>query len=261
MPVPFQTGTLYEFNVDHISCSAFHADDAQSCEDWLKGDVAQRVYDLETLQGFDDELKALSSEGFDASVLKTYEDVEPPQPTYGDIGESIAELFLMERFNAYLPGNRRWDLRTPKGSLPGSDIAGYFKNDDGSYSFLFGEIKASSDQSSPPSVMTHTDSGMVAQLKRIATKTEIRKQLFLYLRKRQHVPPFSEAYESALRHLAQEKFELWGVLVRDTAPNRADVNGPIDKLKACIPTKNECRIFVLHTCLTTTQWLQHCKPR
>lgn len=261
MPVPFQTETLYALDVDHISCSAFHADDAKSYEQWLKGDVADRVFDVETLKGFDDELKALSSDGFDSTALQAYEDVSPPEPTYGDIGECIADLFLMERFGVHLPSNRRWDLRTPKGSHPGSDIAGYMKNADGTYTFLFGEVKASSEQRSPPSVMTHTSSGMVAQLKRIATRTDIRKQLFLYLRRRQHGEHFKEAYESAMRQLAQGRYELWGVLVRDTAPDQADVDSPLQKLKDGIPLTQKCRLFVLHTCLTTSDWLLHCKIR
>lgn len=261
MPVPFQTGALYALDVDRISCSAFLADDAQSCEAWLKGDVAARVSDIETLQGFDDELEALKSEGFDPSVLQSYQRVEPPEPTYGDVGESIADLFLMERFGAHLPSNRRWDLRTPKGSHPGSDIAGYMKNEDGTYTFLFGEVKASSEQRSPPSVMTHTASGMVAQLKRIATKTEIRKQLFMYLRRRQHLAPYKEAYDSALRQLAQARYELWGVLVRDTAPNQADVEASMHKLRDGILAPQTCRLFVLHTSIRTSDWLLHCKIR
>lgn len=260
MPIPFSPTPTYQFSNGHIACSAFTVTDETACQQWIKGDVAKRVYDQPMKLDFLDTITAIRSDGFDTTRLEAYVQASPPQATDGDVGEGIADLFLMERFGVYLPTNRRRDLRTPKGSHPGADIAGYVPNGAGGADFIFGEVKASGQKAAPPSVMTHTDSGMPAQLVRLALDSAIQRQLLFYLQARAKGSPAEALHIEALKTLATGKYKLIGVLVRTTSPNQSDVSGPASKLQAAIPTSQPCSLYVLHTGLSTDDWLVHCQP-
>lgn len=259
MPVPFDNTSIYDISEGHISCAAFSAKDSAKCAHWLATEVAHRVYDQETIDGFADDVAALPAEGFDNSALLDYVNAPPTKPCLHDIGESVADLFLIEKDDLLLPSNRRRDLRTPKGSLPGADIAGYKKKANGTYHFAFGEIKTSTDSASPPSVMTHTDHGMVAQLIRLYDSLEIRRQLFYYLRSRRTSAELTFAFSSSMKSFAQGEYKLFGVLVRGVLPASSDVLKPVAKLRAKISADKECSVYVLHTDLAFDQWEMHCK--
>lgn len=259
MPTPFSSIAVYEFNKGHIACSAFDIKESSSCERWLKDDVAKRVYDEPLKQEFQETVNGIASEGFNIDILQQYANLPDSQATEGDIGEGIADLFLTERQNYHLPPHRRRDLRTPKGSLPGADIAGYVE-ELGVELFVFGEVKASGQDIAPPSVMTHTNEGMPAQLIRLATRIDIRRQLLFYLQTRAKGTPLWDRHTAAMTSLASGKYKLVGVLVRSTAPRNADVDGPASKLQSGIPDSQACSLYVLHTGLDTADWLVHCQP-
>jgi hypothetical protein len=260
MPIPFSSTATYQFSNGHIACTAFAITDEADCKLWIEGDVAKRVYDQPMKLDFLDTINAIKSEGFNTTLLETYIQEAPPLATDGDVGEGIADLFLMERFGVHLPTNRRRDLRTPKGSHPGADIAGYAPDGVGGADFVFGEVKASGQKIAPPSVMTHTDSGMPAQLLRLALDSAIQRQLLFYLQARAKGAPAKALHISALKAFAAGKFKLIGVLVRTTSPSQLDVSGPALKLQATIPASQPCSLYVLHTGLSTDDWLVHCQP-
>lgn len=260
MPTPFSSAPTYQFSNGHIACTAFAITNESTCKQWIKDAVAKRVYDQPMELDFLDTINAIKSDGFNTTLLEAYAQTPPPQATDGDVGEGIADLFLMERFNVYLPTNRRRDLRTPKGSHPGADIAGYAPNSTGGTDFVFGEVKASGQQAAPPSVMTHTESGMPAQLVRLALNSAIQRQLLFYLQERAKGPSAKALHIEALKTLATGRFRLIGILVRTTPPNQSDVIGPAGKLQAAIPASQPCSLYVLHTGLSTDDWLVHCQP-
>ena len=76
------------------------------------------------------------------------------------VGEALAECILADDETREIcwPWNFVRDRRTPRASLPGADLVGFCK-EGGSVFLLFGEVKASSDKSTPPNVM---NAGMAA---------------------------------------------------------------------------------------------------
>ncbi|EFI62042.1 UNVERIFIED_CONTAM: hypothetical protein NO986_24660 [Comamonas sp. A-3] len=258
MPVPFDLVKIYDHLDGHISCQAFDASNHSSYVAWLSDDVAARVFDKPTIDAFESDIAALSAEGFDVSALVEIHS-EPYSTTSADIGEGIADLFLAERHNSVLPSNRRRDLKNPNASQAGADIAGYVLQADGTYCFLFGEVKTSSEKKSPPSVMTHIHSGMAVQLQRVSDSRGYQRTLMFYLRERSQDAANRPLYQSALENLAAGKFQLVGVLLRDTKPDVLDVRAPMAKMRAQLPTQQLCHLYVLHTCLPTSDWLQHCQ--
>lgn len=143
-------------------------------------------------------------------------------------------------------------------SQAGADIAGYVLQADGTYCFLFGEVKTSSEKKSPPSVMTHIHSGMAVQLQRVSDSRGYQRTLMFYLRER--------SQDAANRPFTNRrlKFGSWQIpggrcALRDTKPDVLDVRAPMAKMRAQLPTQQLCHLYVLHTCLPTSDWLQHCQ--
>jgi hypothetical protein len=260
MTVPFQTSSVYEGMHGHVSYTAFRSTGVAPCESWLKTAVAARVYDQAVVDSFADDVDALATDGFQTAGLNEYLN-EPTAPaSYWDIGESIASLFLMERHGALLLCNPRRDLRSEKGSLPGADIVGYRNLPGGETVFLFGEVKASGEASSPPSVMASSGSGMVVQLARLATKMPARRQLLRYLKARSDTADSQPLWTAAMKSLGEKKYALTGVLVRDSPPSAKDVDKAAKDLQVRVPEEQELPLFVLHVDIKVDSWSLHCQP-
>lgn len=260
MTVPFQTTSVYAGAQGHVSYFAFQSTGAAACEAWLKTAIAERVYDKPVDESFADDVKALAADGFDTAGLQEYLDEPTVTASYWDIGESIASLFLMERHGALLLCNPRKDLRSEKGSLPGADIVGYQTLPSGETVFLFGEVKASGEAGSPPSVMASSGSGMVVQLTRLATNVAARRQLLRYLKVRADTTGSQPLWEGAMKSLGEKKYALTGVLVRDSAPEVKDVEKAAKDLQARVPIDRQLPLFVLHVDIKVDNWSLHCHP-
>lgn len=258
MQTPFSTGSTYANAHPAVNWAAHLADDMQSCAAWLSGDVYARVFDIELCEGLKEDLATLQADGFDVSLLEALASEPEPAANIGDIGEAIADLFLIERVGAQMSPNRRRDLRSVNGSLPGADIVGYVPAE-GGYEFLFGEVKASSQLKYPPGVMASTGDGMPAQLHRLASTILAKKRLIMYLRSRIKSAKDKEVYDSALRSFAEGRFALAGVLIRDTSPDEKDVSGPAERLSAkLLPLGRTVNLYVLHVSVPTSAWSSHC---
>ena len=92
-----------------------------------------------------------------------------PEEKSWAVGEALAESVLADDDTREIcwPWNLVRDRRTLKASLPGADLVG-FCNEGDAVLLLFGEVKTSSDASTPPNVMNGSG-GMAWQLKDEAT--------------------------------------------------------------------------------------------
>ena len=261
VPTPFEQSPHYFAEHSNVVCAAHVASDAAACAAWLAGEVRARVYDEELAQAFDEDLQTLAAEGFSTEELQKIAAAPEPDSTVGDIGEAIADLFLIERSDAKLPSNRRRDLRSGKGSLPGADIVGFSLSGKNGVEFLFGEVKSSSQNVFPPGVMGSGPDAMPAQLARLATEVLAQKRLVMYLFARSSSPADRALYMEALKQFARGVFTLAGVLVRDTLPNQKDVTGPAQNLSAKLPSGRLVRLHVLHLSVNAEQWSTHCAPK
>jgi hypothetical protein len=149
-----------------------------------------------------------------------------PNPKGWEVGEALAECALQQDAgrDVHWPWNTVRDRRTPRASLPGTDLVGFFREND-SVLLLFGEVKTSSDSSTPPNVM-NGGSGMTWQLEQSATRLDIQHALLKWLHSRCQLEPYRNLFERAVgRYLKSEGKELLlvGVLIRDTAPSELDL--------------------------------------
>jgi len=203
--------------------------------------VRPRVSDVAS--SFESDLRGLATTGmateFVEHLLKAV-----PEPEGWEVGEALAECALQHDSGreVHWPWNTVRDRRTPRASLQGSDLVGFYRKDD-SVLLLFGEVKTSSDEKTPPGVMSG-GSGMAWQLEQSATRLDIQHALLKWLHSRCQSEPYRDLYEKAVgRYLESEGKELLlvGILIRDTAPSELDLKGRGNALskKLDAPTRIE----------------------
>lgn len=189
--------------------------------------VAPYVRDAESQDRFAAELRSLASTGMSNEFLGRFLRAVTPANDW-EVGEALACCLLLqdESRQVTLPWNMNRDRRTPQASLPGADLVG-FCTQAGAVVLLLGEVKTSSDPDSPPSVM-HRKDGLAGQIEEKAFSLGVQNTLIRWLHCRCNAPHLKTLFQQALaRYLSSDGREmlLVGVLLRDTAPNAADLQG------------------------------------
>ena len=139
------------------------------------------------------------------------------------------------------------DKRNPKASAPGADLVG-FRVEDGRVLFVFGEVKSSSEKNCPPGVMKGAG-GMPDQLGKLAADHAILGTLFRWLFSRCRGTEHEKLLDSAIRLFSDcgmEAISLYGVLVRDTRPDRKDLLAGSRALAETVRPPMTCRLFAIY---------------
>lgn len=185
--------------------------------------VGPRVADVDSF--FASDVRALATTGmateFVEHLLQTVPEIEG-----WEVGEALAECALQQDSGreVHWPWNTVRDRRTPRASLPGTDLVGFYREGDSAL-LLFGEVKTSSDVTTPPNVM-NGGSGMAWQLEQSATRLDIQRALLQWLNARCRSHPYRDLDEKAVGRYLQsggKELLLVGILIRDTAPSELDL--------------------------------------
>lgn len=175
------------------------------------------------------------------------------------VGEALAEVVLQEHFSCRFYWNELRDTRNPKGNKTGADLVGFIEAGN-EVLFLFGEIKTSSEQKSPPQVMTNPE-GIEHQLKDLYQDPKKRLILISYIQNK--IPlvgneDFKSDFEKAIRNYYQQaagKYLLYGVLVRDTEVNEKDIKPSYEKLKEEILGPIGLKLLAIYVPIEKEKWL------
>ena len=221
----FKSSLKYSGSADSVKWQGCVVDDEDEFKRYMGEVVSQRISD--SVSSFDFELRALAATGVETQFVENLLNMVPRLKGW-EVGEALAECALRDKSNQNVvwPWNTVRDRRTPRASLPGADLVGFYCENQ-KVVFLFGEVKTSSDKSAPPGVMSG-GSGMVWQLEKSATRLDIQLSLLKWLQARCQSQPFRVLYEEAVkRYLASEGKALLivGVLIRDTSPKEKDLKG------------------------------------
>lgn len=175
------------------------------------------------------------------------------------IGEAVAEVVLEENFSCRFYWNELRDARNPKGNKTGADLVGFIEINN-EILFLFGEVKTSSEQKSPPHVMTNAD-GIENQLKDLYNDRTKRLILISYIQNKIRATSntnfqndFNRACESYYKQNSS-KYLLYGVLVRDITPNENDIKKSYEKLKVEILEPIGLRLLAIYLPIAKEKWL------
>ena len=180
-----------------------------------------------------------------------------PLPAPWEVGEALAASVLAEDPTKGIrwPWNTARDRRSLRASLPGPDLIGLCLENDTAL-LLFGEVKTSSDPSTPPSVM-HGRRGMTAQVERIVSCPDVQLALLSWLLARCRNSPDRDLYEQAIeRYLDSEGKDvlLVGALLRDTEPNELDLKGPAERLSKRIDPTTRVDLIAIYLPAPIHEW-------
>lgn len=228
--------------------------DARQFRRFLREVVRQRVADVAS--SFDSDLRGLATTGMATEFVERLLQAVP-EPEGWEVGEAIAECALQQDSGreVHWPWNTVRDRRTPRASLPGSDLVGFYRKDD-SVLLLFGEVKTSSDEKTPPGVMSG-GSGMAWQLEQSATRLDIQHALLKWLHSRCQSELHRDLYEKAVsRYLASEGKELLlvGILIRDTAPSDLDLKSSGQALSTKLGKPTRIELIAWYLPVPIAEW-------
>lgn len=175
------------------------------------------------------------------------------------VGEALAEVVLQEHFRCRFYWNELRDARNPKGNKTGADLVGFIEIDN-EMLFLFGEVKTSSEQKSPPQVMTNPG-GIEHQLKDLYQDPKKRLVLISYIQNK--IPlvsneDFKADFNNAIKtyyHQNAGKFLLYGVLVRDTKVDENDLKPSYARLKKEILEPIGLKLLTIYLPIAKEKWL------
>lgn len=161
--------------------------------------------------------------GFDHDRMAEMFAAEPSgQP--GRAGECIAECFLEDEKGASLPNPRR--EKNPKASTAGADLVGV-SDEKGGPLFLFGEVKTTSSDGSPPPIAGK----MSSQLQEIASSESKRNGLIRWLWFRVVGTDLEKRFAEAASNYLKGRYRIVGALIRDTKPRESDVSSACSKIR------------------------------
>jgi hypothetical protein len=230
--------------------------DTKRFEGFVRDVVRPRVID--EIRSFEPDLRGLATTGmateFVEQLLKAV-----PQPKGWEVGEALAECALEQDSGreVHWPWNTVRDRRTPRASLPGTDLVGFYREDE-TVLLLFGEVKTSSDVGTPPNVM-YGGSGMTWQLEESAKRLDVQRSLLQWLHARCLGEPHRDLYEKAVgRYLASGGTELMivGILIRDTQPNAADLRSRAEALSMKLASPTRVELIAWYLPVPIARWPQ-----
>lgn len=218
--------------------------------------VKARVEDDEAQDPFAAELRGMATTGMATEWVEELLRAVPEERSWA-VGEALAECVLADDETREIcwPWNLVRDRRTPRASLPGADLVGFCKEGD-TVLLLFGEVKTSSDASTPPNVMNGSG-GMSWQLKDEATRLDIQHALLKWLRARCESPEHRALYQSAVTRYVQslgKEILLVGILLRDTEPNERDVIARASDLAKSLPSPTRIEITAWYLPVPIEDW-------
>ena len=223
--------------------------DEDRFKSYVAGRVKARMEDDEAQGQFAAELHGMATTGMATEFVETLLQAVSEEKSWA-VGEALAECVLAddETREVCWPWNLVRDRRTPRASLPGADLVGFCKEGD-AVLLLFGEVKTSSDASTPPNVMNGSG-GMAWQLKNEATDLNIQHALLKWLRARCASAEHQALYQAAVHRYVQslgKEILLVGILLRDTEPNELDVTARAKVLAKSLgsPTRIEITAWYL----------------
>ena len=216
-----------------VGSGAHHCSGIAICQnglaEYLTDRVRKRHYGSDLINKVVEEFPDIRTTGFGTDGLAKIR--SDPKPW--EVGESFSECLLEDHMGARLPYPSWQDLKNQNTSSTGADLVGYdYQN--GSTVFLFGEVKTSAQTQSPPSVVND----LKRQLRDLGS-SKTSHELILWLGLKAKTQEDRQDYGQALKSYIKDMFKIVGVLIRDTVPDKRDLEEAFTYLAGVLrPTIN-----------------------
>ena len=205
---------------------------SEGFELYMRDRVGPRHADSEGAEIIKKMFSRVGMSGFERGIVDKLLPASPSNAEPWRVGESLAECFLEDYENARFPYPYRRDAKSERASHAGPDLAGYSLGSPGGADamFLFGETKTSGEARHPP-----RGAGRLAgQLEDLCSQ-DIRRPLVLRLSFKaaeQSDPQLKALHRTSASSYLAGRFRLVGVLIRDLAADRKDLEAAFDRVKA-----------------------------
>ena len=175
--------------------------------------------------------------GFSTDQLTGIVDLNLPSGHFKKwrIGEALAQVLLEENYSCLIPFSKEANTTNHNTSNTGIDIIGMTTDNNGAMLLLFAEVKTSSEEAYPPQIVHSSKAlSLTNQLKDIIKNKKKRNEHMRYLAKEfGSVHPLIEQFAQAARsYIETDEYAVYGLVVRDTAPNKNDLEKTSDALIA-----------------------------
>ena len=237
----------YEAQDGQVSWRGISMADGDEFNTFMVNGVAARLNDEEGRNEFESHLRGLASTGFARDNLNELLESEVPEERDWAVGEALAEAYLGQEHQISWPWNMERDKRTPKASLPGADLVGFETVGDQTRLAL-GEVKTSTDASTPPNVMNGR-SGMTHQIDNLASNLSLINQLLKWLLPRCKGTRYEDSFNTAISLFLEsgnKAIALFGVLIRDTQPNERDLRSRVGTLAGTLNNPTTCHLVAIY---------------
>jgi len=239
--------TEYEGQKNQVSWHGINLSDNADFKKFVSEDVTSRLRDTEGREDCESHLRSLSLTGFGKENLEEVLQAEIEEDRDWAVGEAFAEAWLDREYNITWPWNMERDKRNPYGSLPGADLVGFHHVDDETR-LLLGEVKTSTEEKYPPSVMKGR-SGMIHQIDNLSTNLGLIATLVRWMWVRCKNTEYQESFDAAVIvyfESGNKAVSLFGVLVRDTNPNELDLKNRGRALGRNLIAPATCRLIAVY---------------
>lgn len=163
------------------------------------------------------------------------------------VGESLAEAYLVDHKGCEFPWPAGRDLRNPNASPAGADLVG-FQQHGKTQRFTFGEVKTSKEEQWPPQVVTGKH-GLTKQLEDLRDSNRIKDHLVVnYFGHRAPGSTWEASYRQAVKRYLNNAADisLFGVLVRDVVPKTEDLQSRAQMLARGCPSETSIELYALY---------------
>jgi len=246
MPLPSQIA--YQARHGCVSWEGHVVQDGGQLKGFLAGSVAARLDDSTASEEMRNHLRGLSLTGMGQSALEEVLTAEVLEERDWAAAEALAEAMLEENHEVILPWNTERDKRNPFASLPGADVVG-LQRDAESHRLAFGEVKCSSEELSPPQVMSGRSGGLGHQIDAIANNLGTICQLLKWLLPRVKGTAYETAFDQACTRYfnsGHRDVALFGVLIRDQISRENDLRARGRSLGGQLQEPTYCRLIALY---------------
>lgn len=166
---------------------------------------------------------------------------KPPKYSLWKAGEIISQCYLEDYQNVIIPYDKRWGDINQNASPAGIDLIGLIGEN--TPLLLFVEIKTTIQKTSPPTIM----SKLYKQIKDLSG-TDLRNGIIQYLilnikdRKKQ----LRTKIDTAICMHYEDKFNVFGILVKEENPNTKDLKKLFETLKPFFQDENCLELHAIY---------------
>ena len=246
--MPFPSQVVYQSTHGCASWQGERVVTSDALSIFLSGPVAARLNDTEGGEELRSHLRGLSLTGMGQDALEEVLAADVPEERDWAAGEALAEAVLEEHHDVVLPWNTERDKRNPFASLPGADIVG-FQRDGDSHRLALGEVKCSSEEQSPPQVMSGRSGGIGHQLDALASNLSTIYQLLQWLLPRVKGTTHEDSFNNACTRYfnsGRRDVAMFGILIRDKQARETDLQARGRRLGGSLQAPSRCQLLALY---------------